>query len=129
MLKVLLFYMLLFPMVCFAQRSIDNTGSKISPEDAQAVLDHHNKIRNDLGIPPLTWSAEVAAYAQQWADSLAMSNDCNLNHRDNSRSGYGENLYGASSADSFKPSDASNAWYSEIKDYSYAKLDDTNWAK
>ena len=41
-------------MISFTQGTIDTTGSKISSEDAQAVLDHHNKARSDLGIPPLT---------------------------------------------------------------------------
>lgn len=124
--------MLLSPMLSFAQGTIDNTGSKISSEDAKAILDHHNKIRNELGIPPLTWNAEVAAYAQNWADTLANYNNCKLDHRQNRQQnykGYGENLFEASSAKLFKPLDASIAWYSEIKDYTYAKLDDTNWAK
>ena len=128
MLKIFLLCMLLSPMISFTQGTIDTTGSNISSEDAQAVLDHHNKARNDLGIPPLTWSAEVAAYAQEWADSLANTNDCQLKHRDNRQKGYGENVFGGSST-SFKPLDASMAWYNEIKNYTYAKVDDSNWAK
>ena len=131
MLKVFLFC-LLSPMISFTQetidstgrRAIDTTGSKISPEDARAVLDHHNKARNDLGIPPLTWSAELAAYAQVWADSLANTNDCNLKHRDNREKGYGENIFAGSSG--FKPLDASIGWYNEIKNYTYGKIDESN---
>ena len=132
MIKVFLLCMLLFPVLTFAQGTIQSTGSKISSEDAQAILDHHNKIRNDLGIPPLTWSTEVAAYAQNWADTLANFNNCHLEHRQNrgqNYKGYGENIFQGSSADSFKPLDASMAWYSEVKDYKYAKLSDDNWAK
>lgn len=119
--------MLLSPMLSFGQATIGTTGSNLSPEDAQAVLDHHNKIRNDLGIPPLTWSEEVAAYAQAWADTLANSNDCNLIHHENSDKGYGENLFGGSSAESFKAIDASLAWYSEKEKYTYSKVGDGNW--
>lgn len=130
MLKILLFSLLFCPMLSFTQGTIDNTGSKISSKDALAILDHHNKIRNDLHIPPLSWSADVAAYAQNWADSLATSYNCRLKHREEQGEnirGYGENLYGGSSAESFKAIDASLAWYSEIQKYTYAKLDENNW--
>lgn len=128
MLKTFLSVLLFFPYISFTQ-TISNTGSKVSPDDAQAVLEQHNKARSDLGIPPLTWSAEVAAYAQQWADYLAGQGNCALEHNDNRSKGYGENLYAASSAEAFKPLDASLAWYNEIKDYTYSKLGDGNWQK
>ena len=126
MLKIFLFSLFFCPKLSFTQDTIDNTGSKISSEDARAVLDHHNKIRNDLHIPPLSWNAEVAAYAQEWADSLTTFHNCNLIHRENTR-GYGENLYGGGSAESSKPIDASLAWYSEIQQYTYVRLDENNW--
>ena len=126
MLKVFLFCLLLFPAFSFCQSAIESTGSNVTPEDAQAVLDHHNKIRQDLGIPPLTWSKDVAAFAQQWADSLANFNDCNIKHHSNEL-GYGENIFGASSADVFKPIDASLAWYKEKEKYTYSKLGEGNW--
>ncbi len=131
MFKMFLFNLLLFPMLSFSQDTITNTGSKISPADAMAILAHHNKIRNDLNIPPLRWSAELAAYAQDWADTLASSYNCSLVHRQNqgeNTQGYGENLFGGSSSESFKPMDASLAWYSEIQQYTYGKLDENNWS-
>lgn len=124
--------MLAFPALAFSQSAIDSTGSNISPADAQAVLDHHNKARADVGIPPLTWNPEVAEYAQVWADNLAKNNNCNLAHRQNEEQnpkGYGENLFGGSSAEMFKPIDASMAWYSEIKNYTYSKMGEGNWDK
>ncbi len=127
MFKIFLLCLLLSPVLSFAQATIDPTGSKISPEDANAVLGHHNKIRNDLGIPPLTWSTELAAYAQNWADSLANFNDCNIKHRDDPM--YGENIFGGSSSEAFKPIDASIAWYNEIQKYTYSKLGESNWAE
>lgn len=122
-----MFCLFLFPIVSLSQTTIENTGSNISPEDAQEVLDHHNKIRRDLGIPPLTWNEDVAAYAQAWANKLANTNNCNLKHHVNSQQGYGENLYGASSAESFKPLAASAAWLSEKEKYTYRKLGKGNW--
>jgi pathogenesis-related protein 1 len=125
MIKIFLLALLFFPTLSFSQdTTINNTGSKISPEDAGAILDHHNKIRNDLKIPPLTWSAELAAYAQAWADSLA-SGDCTLRHREQPL--YGENIYMASGSDSFKPVSASLAWYSEKEKYAYSKIGEGDW--
>ena len=131
MFKIILFGLLFFPELACTQDTIGSTGSKISSEDARAILDHHNKIRKDLDIPPLSWSADLAAYAQNWADSLATSYNCHLVHRKNQGEnipGYGENLYQGSSAESFKPIDASRGWYDEIQKYTYAKLDENNWS-
>src|SRR4051794_17439125 len=35
------------------------------------ILAAHNRVRAKLGLPPLEWSKEAAAVAQQWADQLA----------------------------------------------------------
>ncbi len=126
MLNLLFCCLLLWPVLAPGQSTIDNTGSNISKEDAQAVLDLHNKIRADLGIPPLTWSTDVAAFAQQWADSLANFNDCNIKHHSNEL-GYGENIFGGSSADLFKGIDAANSWYQEKEKYTYSRLGEGNW--
>jgi uncharacterized protein YkwD len=49
----------------------------------------HNAIRGDLDLPPLTWSDDMAALAQDWAETLTDS--CgSLMHRPNNR--YGENI-------------------------------------
>ena len=58
----------------------------------------HNRVRAQLGVPPLVWSKELARYAQSWADKLQRKG-CDLQHRP--RSGpdtqrHGENLFGAS---------------------------------
>ena len=42
---------------------------------------------------------------------------------------YGENIFGGSSAEAFKPLDASIAWYNEIQKYTYSKLGESNWAE
>ena len=96
-------------------------------QDAQAVLDHHNKVRADVSVPPLTWSAALAAYAQQWADSLAYTNDCKMKHRDNRAVGYGENIFWGSSAQLYTPLDASIAWYGEEKQYKYRAIEQSTW--
>lgn len=73
-------FFFLLPFACFSQDATDTTGSDLSNEEAAAVLAHHNKVRAELNLPPLTWSADVAAHAQEWADSLA-STTCKLQHR------------------------------------------------
>ena len=124
--KLLICCLFLWPALSWGQSIIDSTGSNLSKEDAQAVLDFHNKVRADLGIPPVTWSADVAAFAQQWADSLANFNDCNIKHHSNEL-GYGENIFGGSPAEAFKGINATNAWYGEKEKYTYSRLGEGNW--
>ena len=112
----------------FAQ--VNNTGSNLSVKDAQEILAHHNKVRKKVGSPALSWNTKLSAYAQSWADHLANENNCEIEHRAVSGQDgktYGENIFWGSSAASFKPVDASLSWYSEIKKYSYAKLNGSNW--
>lgn len=64
----------------------------------QAILDAHNDCRDEVNVPPLSWSVELANIAQDWADTL--SGERNLRHRpDISGSGAGENLAAGSSID------------------------------
>jgi pathogenesis-related protein 1 len=52
----------------------------------------HNAARATLdeGLADLTWSNEIAAFSQQWSDSLAAQECGTIAHRDQSR--YGENI-------------------------------------
>jgi uncharacterized protein YkwD len=47
-----------------------------SAADIQVYLQAHNAVRAKHGAAPLTWSADVAAYAQKWA------NGCKWAHSD-----------------------------------------------
>ncbi len=85
----------------------------------------HNDVRRQLSeegiaepaLPELTWSPEIADYAQQWADTLAA--DCGtLEHR--SQSMYGENLALFSSwpvPPDTAPEDVVWGWASEAQCY------------
>jgi pathogenesis-related protein 1 len=110
----------------FGQKVPEKTGSNINQADAQEALDFHNQVRKDVGTKPLRWSEELAAYAQQWADSLAM-NDCDLRHRAYvpGKKNYGENIFWGT--DIFVPVDAPRSWYNEIKKYTYGPLTPSNW--
>ena len=111
---------------------ITETGSKISKQQAQEVLQHHNKVREKVGTQPLVWNKQLATYAQQWAEYLANNNNCQMKHREQpgeNGKAYGENIFWGSSSDYYKPVDASLSWYDEIKYFKYQKLNDNNWYK
>ncbi|KAI5013606.1 hypothetical protein ZWY2020_037119 [Hordeum vulgare] len=57
-----------------------------SPQD---FVDPHNAARADVGVGPVTWDDNVAAYAQNYAEQRR--GDCQLVH---SGGQYGENIYG-----------------------------------
>jgi pathogenesis-related protein 1 len=101
-------------------------GSSVSAQDVRAALDFHNAKRKDVGAPPLTWSPELAAVAQHWADHLAADKNCGLEHTVGGK--YGENLFGGSGK-AYTALDASQSWYDEIKDYTPGVLTEANWAK
>ncbi|MBS1681692.1 MAG: SCP-like extracellular [Bacteroidetes bacterium] len=126
----LMFLLVLMYGISTGQTVPQKTGSGVSQEDAQAALDFHNKVRKDVGSPPLEWSEELAAYAQAWADNLAKNNNCEMKHRPHDGSKWkqihGENIFWGS-ASSYNAKDASESWYSEIKDYKHGPLTSGNW--
>ncbi|MDF1853790.1 MAG: CAP domain-containing protein [Verrucomicrobiales bacterium] len=84
------------------------TGSKLTPAEAQQVIAFHNKARTEVGVGGVAWSAEIAAFAQQWADHLARSGQ--FAHRPRDQQRYGENLAAAQSIVA-----GMNMWYAEKK--------------
>jgi hypothetical protein len=46
------------------------------PEALAGMLDAHNAVRDKLGLPGLTWSAELAAKAGETAKSIAAPKSC-----------------------------------------------------
>ncbi|MGD7217397.1 pathogenesis-related family 1 protein [Ralstonia pseudosolanacearum] len=80
-----------------------------SPQD---FLAPHNAARSEVGVGPMTWDDQVAAYAQNYANQMAGT--CNLVH---SGGRYGENLAG-SSAD-LSVADAVGLWVGERQFYDY----------
>ncbi|OOQ57505.1 hypothetical protein BC343_14620 [Mucilaginibacter pedocola] len=94
----------------------------MSEADAQKILEHHNAVRKEVGSPPLTWSKELAAIAQQWADHLAETNS--FQH---SQTKYGENLF-MGTASYYSNLSASESWYEEKKKYTYGKISMDNFS-
>lgn len=100
------------------------TAPGLSPQDMRAITAHHNQVRAEVGVGPLTWSADLAAYAQEWAEQLAISG-CRMKHR--SPNAHGENLFQGTFG-AFTAVDAAKAWETEKKDYRGGVLTDANWA-
>jgi pathogenesis-related protein 1 len=122
--------LIIFLFSCHAYSQITYTGSDVSVVDANKMLEHHNKVRKDVGVSGLQWDAKLSAYAQRWADYLATNNHCKMKHRGSKEkegAQYGENIFWGSSAKSYSPLDASTSWYSEISKYTYAQLNSDNW--
>ncbi|XP_024131590.1 Golgi-associated plant pathogenesis-related protein 1 [Oryzias melastigma] len=84
----------------------------------QDFLEAHNAYRALHGVPPLTYNKELCDKAQEWAESC-LQNKC-LSH---SKTDDGENVYSKSGFPKVTTTgkEAVEAWYSEIKDYNFAK--------
>jgi pathogenesis-related protein 1 len=100
------------------------TAPGLSPQDMRAITTHHNEVRADVGVAPLVWSVELAAYAQDWAEQLAISG-CRMKHR--SQNVHGENLFQGTFG-AFTAVDAAKAWETEKKDYRGGVLTEANYA-
>ena len=79
---------------------------------AREMLEAHNAVRARVGVPPLAWSAQLAAVAQDWADRLIATRT--FAHRPDDR--YGENLY-AISGGAASPAQVVAAWAEEARGY------------
>lgn len=134
MMKVFIFLMnILFFSSFFVvngQNIPEKTGSLVTQKEAQEALNFHNKVRADVGVKPLTWSEELAKYAQEWANHLA-ANKCEFEHRPTTgkwQQKYGENIFFGSNK-SFNAKNASESWYAEIQYFTPGILTNENWDK
>jgi pathogenesis-related protein 1 len=87
--------------------------SKLSPDD-QAMLEAHNTARAKHCAPPLTWSSELEAAAQKWADHLR-DEGCGFEH---SSTDYGENL-AAGTTGAMPPEGVVQMWYDEKSKFDF----------
>ena len=70
-----------------------------TPASMFGMLAAHNQVRTRLGLKPLSWSPQLAAYSQDWSAYLASSRGCRMIHRQEAGKDYrqyGENLFWAS---------------------------------
>jgi pathogenesis-related protein 1 len=92
------------------------SGEARSPIDSvaisEAMLQAHNDIRSQVGMPPLIWSDQLASVAEDWAYHLVATDT--FQHRPHNQ--FGENLYMISGG-SASPSDVVAAWAKEARQY------------
>lgn len=126
------FYMRIFLMASLvlyfvnaeAQSIPANTGSNFKATDAKIFLDHHNKVRAEVGVGKLTWSGSLSNYAQSWANQLA-DKKCKMKHSectDESGRVLGENIFWGSSSEFYGTIDASKSWYEEKAYYNGERI-------
>jgi len=89
---------------------VEAGGSKITEDEAARLVAYHNQVRAEVGVAPVVWSADLARYAQEWADRIAASGK--FEHRPSSEQRYGENLATGSSP-AYGLLEAAQGWYAE----------------
>lgn len=94
----------------------DTTEPAGLDQASQTILDETNKDREAHCAPPLTWSDDLAAVAQTWADHLR-DEGCGFEH---SSTEYGENLAGGSTG-ALPPEGVVSMWYDEKKDFDFKR--------
>ncbi len=104
------------------------SGSALTSEEARLILALHNRARASVGTAPLTWSEDLARYAQEWADHLASSSG--FEHRPESgrwKQLHGENLYMGTAA-YYGLDRAVQAWIEEKNHYNGGPISEANVA-
>lgn len=88
------------------------------------MLEAHNQLRREVGVPEVTWSEELAAFAQTWANVLIREGG--LRHRpaaERNNGQIGENLasiYSSAPGGAVRsPRQAVRGWAEEKAHYSY----------
>jgi uncharacterized protein YkwD len=82
--------------------------------EAQRLVDAHNRVRAKHCAKPLAWSAKLAQVAQQWANALR-DKGCVFGHSGGS---FGENL-AAGTSGTLDAEDVVKMWYDEVSQYRF----------
>ncbi|KAK4259933.1 hypothetical protein QN277_006211 [Acacia crassicarpa] len=88
------------------------TFSAYAQDSPQDYVDVHNAARGEVGVPAIVWDAEVAEYAQNYAN--VRKADCQLT---NSNGEYGELLQ--RSEEDMSGADAMKTWVAQKAYYDY----------
>lgn len=110
--------------------ALANSCAHAEAFDNAAFVTAHNKWRTAVGLSEkLSYSPELAASAQAWANKLKQNNHCKMRHSEPGGK-YGENIYWASAINwsdgrkelqKMSPTQVVDSWGSEKADYNYAK--------
>jgi uncharacterized protein YkwD len=84
-----LFLLLAASMLVPARHDAAGAPTPAVASSDREILEAHNAVRSRLGVPPLTWSNEMAAAARRWAKYL--SEHQLFYHKPDAP--YGENLF------------------------------------
>ncbi len=110
-----------------AGRSIASSQAKQAKAVEQEILAAHNKYRQEVGVPDLTWSPTLAAHAQAWADQLASTGK--FEHSTDPH-GEGENL-AKGTAGSYSATQLVDMWGGEKQNFQPGTFPDVsttgNW--
>lgn len=91
---------------------VSGAGVAIADSFALDIVAAHNRYRAEVGAVDLTWSPNLAATAQTWANQLAAEN--RFYHSDRSqRQGAGENLATGGPPGAFSPTALVDLWGAE----------------
>jgi len=124
---------ILIPLIFFIALIINASSFASESIATQEVINTHNDFRKQHNLTPLTWSQNLAEYAQQWVDHLAQTKNCAMQHRpDNETSAFqqvnGENLFwssaleyedGTNEVETITAKDIIETWASEEDFYNY----------
>ncbi|KAJ1287634.1 hypothetical protein BS78_02G025600 [Paspalum vaginatum] len=86
-----------------------------SPQD---YVNLHNAARANVGVGPVSWDDNVAAYAESYA--AQRQGDCARQHSGGGPNHYGENLYWGGAGKAWSASDAVELWVAEKQYYDHA---------
>ncbi|MFI3122409.1 MAG: CAP domain-containing protein [Methylococcales bacterium] len=118
-------HMVMLIFCIFGLNTVQAATNFTSVEQTELV-NAHDKWRNDVKVPPLTWSSSLADTAQVYADKLKNTQACKMVH--SHANGLGENLFwasaltysnGSSEVQVVSPTKAVDEWGSEKSDYNY----------
>jgi pathogenesis-related protein 1 len=99
-------------LITFLLSMYDSLPTK---EEKAILLERHNYYRDEVGVPHLEWSDELAKSANIWA--LELKKNCEFKH---SKNNLGENLWKGTTG-AFPVSEVVDSWGSEKADYNYSK--------
>jgi uncharacterized protein YkwD len=100
-------------------KNAERVKNTTPPQFIEEALEEHNRLRAKHGIGPMTIDEDLNNVAQAWANKLLQKGKM-----EHSTNGFGENVFWASggSINGVKPC---QAWYSEIKDFNFKRIDHT----
>ncbi|CDO97326.1 unnamed protein product [Coffea canephora] len=95
--------------------TLASSPSFLAQNTQKDYVDAHNAARAQVGVGPMHWDEQVAAYARNYAAKIQMANTCNNLVHSGGR--YGENL--AAGTGDFTGLRAVNLWVGEKSKYNY----------